>query len=60
MQRFKYYFVYITIPIYQESNQDVRLAIVREKEINKWRREKKNKLVKFKNPEWKDLSFDLE
>jgi putative endonuclease len=28
----------------------------REKEIKKWRREKKNTLVERMNPEWKDLS----
>jgi putative endonuclease len=31
-------------------------VIAREKEIKKWRREKKNNLVKKMNPEWKDLS----
>ena len=46
--------------IYFETFQDVRLAIAREKEVKKWRREKKNKLVKLKNPEWRDLSFDFE
>jgi putative endonuclease len=33
--------------IYFETFQDVRLAIARKKEIKKWRREKKNKLVSF-------------
>jgi putative endonuclease len=45
--------------VYFETFQDVRLAIAREKEIKKWRREKKNKLVKLKNPEWRDLSFNF-
>jgi putative endonuclease len=31
-------------------------ALAREKEIKKWRREKKDKLVVSINPEWKDLS----
>jgi len=33
-------------------------AIVREKEIKGWRREKKNKLVESMNPSWKDLAAD--
>jgi len=42
--------------VYFEATSDVRSAIVREKEIKKWRREKKNALVAGTNPEWKDLS----
>jgi putative endonuclease len=42
--------------VYFEETQDVHSAIAREKEIKKWRREKKNHLVVAVNPEWKDLS----
>ena len=42
--------------VYYEHTTDVHEAIAREKEIKKWRREKKNKLVETMNPEWKDLS----
>ena len=42
--------------VYFEETNDVRSAIAREKEIKKWRREKKNHLVGAVNPEWKDLS----
>ena len=42
--------------VYYEETNDVSVAIVREKEIKKWRREKKDRLVMSKNPEWKDLS----
>jgi len=38
------------------ETQDVTAAIAREKEIKKWRREKKNQLVNRINPNWKDLS----
>jgi len=31
-------------------------AISREKQLKKWRREKKNALVNSLNPDWKDLS----
>jgi len=42
--------------VYFEETPDVCAAIAREKEIKKWRREKKNNLVVAVNPEWKDLS----
>jgi putative endonuclease len=42
--------------VYFEETGDVRSALTREKEIKKWRREKKNGLVISINPEWKDLA----
>ena len=42
--------------VYFEQTTDINSAIVREKEIKKWRREKKNKLVESKNKSWDDLS----
>ncbi|MCB4791787.1 MAG: GIY-YIG nuclease family protein [Elusimicrobia bacterium] len=42
--------------VYSEHTTDVNAAIIREKEIKKWRREKKNNLVCSANPSWKDLS----
>jgi putative endonuclease len=42
--------------VYFEQTNDVISALAREKEIKKWRREKKDKLVVSINPEWKDLS----
>ena len=42
--------------VYLEHTNDVDAAIRREKEIKKWRREKKNSLVMKSNPEWKDIS----
>ena len=46
--------------VYFEQTNDVSAAIAREKEIKKWRREKKNNLVNSVNPEWKDLSKELQ
>jgi putative endonuclease len=43
--------------VYFEETQDVNTAIEREKEIKKWRREKKNRLVNSINPNWDDLSL---
>jgi putative endonuclease len=45
--------------VYFEETCDVRAALEREKEIKKWRREKKDKLVNQVNHEWRDLSQDF-
>ena len=45
--------------VYFEETRDVISALAREKEIKRWRREKKNKLVLCINPEWNDLSDRL-
>lgn len=42
--------------VYFEETGDVLSALEREKEIKKWRREKKNNIVLGANPDWKDLS----
>ncbi len=48
---------YINKLVYFEETSDIESAINREKEIKKWRREKKNDLVNKSNPEWKELSL---
>lgn len=45
----------VTRLVYFEETNDVYAAITREKEIKKWRREKKNQLVISSNPQWEDL-----
>jgi putative endonuclease len=45
--------------VYFEETQDILSAITREKEIKKWRREKKNQLVNKVNPAWRDLEDTL-
>ena len=45
--------------VYYEQYVDIREAITREKELKKWKREKKNKLIESTNPEWMDLSNEL-
>ena len=45
--------------VYFEQTSDVEAALTREKEIKKWRREKKNRLVENANPSWMDLSEDF-
>ncbi|MFQ5864225.1 MAG: GIY-YIG nuclease family protein [bacterium] len=41
--------------VYYETYNDVNTAIEREKQIKKWRREKKIALIESVNPSWKDL-----
>ena len=45
--------------VYFEISNDIQSAILREKQLKKWRREKKNKLVETLNPDWRDLSEDF-
>jgi len=42
--------------IYWEHYTDVQMAINRETQIKKWRREKKDKLITEFNPEWRFLN----
>ena len=42
--------------VYYESYQDVQIAISREKQVKRWRREKKIALVEKINPRWQDLA----
>ncbi len=45
--------------VYFEETADVHAAIARERQIKKWRREKKNALVDRMNPQWRDLWEEL-
>ena len=45
--------------LYYEVFEDVTLAILREKELKSWRREKKNKLISDFNPDWEFLNNDV-
>ncbi|MBI2444267.1 MAG: GIY-YIG nuclease family protein [Candidatus Magasanikbacteria bacterium] len=42
--------------VYYEHHTDVNEAIAREKQLKRWRREKKERLIKAVNPGWRDLS----
>jgi putative endonuclease len=42
--------------VYFEAYQQINNAIEREKQLKKWRREKKVNLIEAKNPKWIDLS----
>ena len=45
--------------VYYETGEDVREAIYREKQLKKWRRAWKVRLINEMNPEWKDLSREI-
>ena len=53
-QRYKVYLL-----VYFEEYADIRDAIVREKQLKKWNRAWKIRLIEKMNPEWKDLFYDL-
>src|SRR5215831_6394205 len=42
--------------VYYEAFDDVRRAIAREKQVKRWRREKKIALIEKMNPRWQDLA----
>ena len=44
--------------VYFEEHPDIRDAILREKQIKKWKRAWKIRLIEEMNPEWRDLFDD--
>ncbi len=44
--------------VYVEECNDINAALEREKQIKRWRREKKVAIINELNPEWKDLSLN--
>ncbi len=45
--------------VYYEEGSDVCGALEREKQVKRWRRSKKELLIRSINPTWKDLSDEL-
>jgi len=45
--------------VHYETTQDVNAALVREKQLKKWRRSWKIALIEGTNPNWRDLYNDL-
>ena len=45
--------------VYYQEYDSPEDAIAREKEIKRWRREKKNALVEALNPKWNDLRIEM-
>ncbi|HXZ41801.1 MAG TPA: GIY-YIG nuclease family protein [Terriglobales bacterium] len=46
--------------VYYESFDDVRKAIDREKQLKRWNRTKKVRLIERINPTWEDLGTDFD
>ena len=46
--------------VYFEVHEDIHEAILREKQIKKWRREWKINLIEKHNPEWLDLTYEIQ
>ena len=49
----------VSILLYFEETSEINIAISREKQIKKWRRDWKLKLIEEKNKNWKDLCDEL-
>jgi putative endonuclease len=49
----------IDMLVYYESTGDVNSAIQREKQLKKWNRDWKLRLIEKLNPEWEDLYLKL-
>jgi len=45
--------------VYYEEGNDIRAVIQREKQLKKWNREWKIKLIERSNPTWRDLYAEL-
>ena len=45
--------------VYYEEYDSPEDVIAREKEIKRWRRQKKNALVEVLNPQWNDLQLEM-
>jgi putative endonuclease len=46
--------------IYFEAHETAPAAIAREKQLKSWRREKKLILINRSNPEWRDVSGEID
>jgi putative endonuclease len=46
--------------VYAEAHDDIRVAIQRETSIKRWPRQWKINLIMSVNPEWRDLSSELQ
>jgi putative endonuclease len=45
--------------VWFEQTESIESAIVREKQIKKWKRDWKVELIEMKNPQWRDLYEEI-
>ncbi len=45
--------------VYFEETSDINGAIAREKQLKKWERKWKLRIIEEKNPQWEDLYYEL-
>jgi putative endonuclease len=45
--------------VYYEIHESIETAIVREKQIKKWKRQWKIQLIEENNPQWEDLWYSI-
>jgi putative endonuclease len=45
--------------VYFEETNNIRTALIREKQLKKWNRAWKLRIIEKNNPEWKDLSSNI-
>ena len=50
----------VHVLVYYEQHHEIEEAIAREKQIKKWNRKWKMRLIEEKNPEWKDLYEEIQ
>jgi len=50
----------VDILVYYEHFNQIEDAIAREKQIKRWRREKKVYLIEMANPDWEEIPLDTE
>ncbi|MDD5464208.1 MAG: GIY-YIG nuclease family protein [Candidatus Moranbacteria bacterium] len=48
----------VHVLVYYETTNDVNAALLREKQMKKWKREWKINLIEKQNQQWKDLSAE--
>ena len=47
------------MPVHYEVLNEIEAAVQREKQLKKWNRKWKLELIEEKNPDWRDLYYDL-
>jgi putative endonuclease len=49
----------LTVLVYYETHETMNQAILREKQMKKWKREWKIRLIEERNPKWHDLYWEI-